>query len=191
MRKARSPRTNVPAGFFPKLLLPFAAPILLSLLLALLVGETVPRTIAPGSGLKLPGLCCAALFAAIAWRWSIRCIEDRRAHTFAALACTVTGLLGWPVWTVGILPSVNGLSLKEAKTVRMILERTEVTSVSRSRTLNRWAWLKAENVASAAGSGRYSIPEEVYYDWSPMQRGVVTVTIARGLLGAVVVTGYR
>jgi hypothetical protein len=45
--------------------------------MALLAGETVPRTIAPQSGLILAGLCCAA--------------------SFAALACTVTGLLGWPV----------------------------------------------------------------------------------------------
>lgn len=191
MRTAQSPRTVVPSGFFPTLLLPFAAPILLTLLLAVAVGEQVPRTIAPGSGLKLAGLGCSALAGAVVWRWATSGIEDRRARLIGALVCSVTALLGWPVWTLGILPSVNGLSLQEAQTVRMILERTEVTSLSRSRDLNRWAWLKAENSASAAGSGRYSIPEEVYYDWSPMQRGVVTVTVARGLLGAVVVTGYH
>lgn len=191
MRKARSPRTVVPAGFFPKLMLPFAAPILLTLLLALLVGETVPRTIAPGSGLKLAGLCCAAAIAAIAWRWSIRCIEDRRAHTFAALACTVTGLLGWPVWTVGILRSVNGLSLHGTQTVRMTLERTEVTTVRRSRRLNHWAWLKPDTAGSIAGPGRYVIPGSVHAGWASRQGSEVTLTVAQGLLGAVVVIGYR
>lgn len=191
MRKASSPRTVVPAGFFPKLLLPFAAPILLTLLLALLVGETVPRTIAPGSGLKLAGLCCAVLFAAMAWRWSIRSIADRRAHTFAALGCTVTGLLGWPVWTMGILPSVNGLSLHDTHTIRMALERTEVTSVSRSRRLNHWAWLKPETTGSIAGPGRYIIPEAIHADWASRHGGVVTLTVAQGLLGAAVVTAYR
>ncbi|WP_298288840.1 hypothetical protein [Novosphingobium sp.] len=191
MRKARSPRTVVPAGFFPKLLLPFAAPILLTLLLALLVGETVPRTIAPGSGLKLAGFCCAAMFAALAWRWSVRCIADRRAHSLAALACAVTGLLGWPVWTVGILPSVNGLSLHGTHTVSMKLERTEVTTISRSRRLNHWAWLKPDTTGSIAGSGRYFIPEAVHANWASRQGRMVTLTVAQGLLGASVVIGYR
>lgn len=191
MRKTRSPRTIVPAGFFPKLLLPFAVPILLTLLLAVLVGEQVPRTIAPGSGLKLAGLCCAVMLAAIAWRWSIRCIADRRAHAFAALACTVTGLLGWPVWTMGILPSVNGLSLHDTQTIRMALERTEVTTVRRSRSLNHWAWLKADSSGSLAGTGRYIIPEAVHADWARRHGSTVTLTVAQGLLGAAVILSYR
>lgn len=191
MRKTRSPRTTVPAGFFPKLLLPFAAPILLTLLLALLVGEQVPRTIAPGSGLKLAGLCCAALFAAIAWRWSVRSIADRRAHAFAALACVVTGLLGWPVWTMGILPSVNGLSLHDTQTIRMALERTEITTISRSRSLNHWAWLRADTSGPLTGSGRYIIPETVHADWARRHGSRVNLTVAQGLLGATVVLSYR
>ena len=155
------------------------------------MGEQLPRTIAPGSGLKLVGLCCAVLLAAITWRWSIRSIEDERAHAFAALACTVTGLLGWPVWTMGILPSVNGLSLHDMHTIRMALERTEVTAVSRSRSLNHWAWLKADASGSPAGTGRYIIPEAVHADWARRHGSTVSLTVAQGILGATVVLSYR
>ena len=61
--------------------------------------------------------------------------------------------------TVGIPPSVNGLSLHGAHTDRMTLERTEVTTVSRSRMLNYWAWLMPDIPGSPAGSGAMSFPK--------------------------------
>lgn len=191
MPKPRPTKTIVPAGFFPKLMLPFAGPILFTLLLVVLVSEHIPRTLAPGSGLKLTGLFSTAIAGVMAWRWAVNGIADKRAHTFGAIFCTVTALLGWPVWTMGILPTVNGLSLSRAETIRMRLERTEVTTVSRSRSLNHWAWLVADVPGSPAGSGRYFIPETVHTEWSKRQGGPVTISIATGLLGAAVVTGYR
>jgi len=191
MRKDKVPRPIVPPTFFGKLLLPFAIPLLLTTALVILVGENWPRNIAPGSGLKLLGLCATVLTCLIVWRFAIRGIEDRRAHKMAALVCGVVGLMGWPVWSVGVLPSVNGFSLGQEESIRMTLERTEVTVVSRSSTRNHWAWLRPEPKDSNAGPGRYFISEEIYDQWSGQRPGAVTVRIAHGLLGAQVVIGYE
>ncbi len=191
MSQAQPRRPAVPPSFFARLMLPFALPILLTFTLALLAGDRWPREIAPGSGLKLAGLCASALTAFAVWRFAVRGQEDRRVHTFAAVLCAVTSLMGWPVWTMGLLPSVNGAALGPERTASMMLERTEVTTKSKSRELYYWAWLKPGMDDGPLRAGRYFIPPSRHDDWQARRPAVVEVTYARGALGAVVITGYR
>lgn len=171
--------------------MPFVIPILLTFALVVFVGDSWPRNISPGSGLKMPGFVAAVLTSLIVWHLITRSIADRRIHEVAALICGVVGLMGWPVWSVGVLPSVNGLSLGPERALQMSLERTEVTTVSRSRDLNHWAWLRPEGANNSAHAGRYFIPEGIYQNWNSRQPSTVTVTIAEGLLGAQVVTSFE
>ncbi|MFM7377004.1 MAG: hypothetical protein ACKO1O_02555 [Erythrobacter sp.] len=191
MNRRKSHRTVVPPSFFAKLALPFALPIASTLALVVLVGEAWPRNIAPGSGLKLAGLLATAVLAYGVWLVTVRSIPDRRAHQMAALVCGVTGLMGWPVWSVGIMPSINGLALGPEQTVTMILDRTEATSIKHSREQNHWAWLHPASPGGAVGAGRYFIPEATYQRWNLENPRSVRVTIAEGLLGAQVVTRYE
>jgi hypothetical protein len=190
MTKAKTSRPVVPPSFFAKLLLPFAIPILVTFALVLTVGESWPRNMAPGSGLKLWGLCAAAVTTVLVWRFATSGIADLRVHKVAAVICGVVGLMGWPVWSVGVLPSINGISLASEETAPMTLERMEVTTVSRSSDLNHWAWLRPEAADSPLDGGRYFIPEATYDDWNSQPPRSVTVISARGLLGARVVTGF-
>jgi hypothetical protein len=185
--KDRTSRPDVPPRFFAGLLLPFAVPMVLTAALVIVVGESWPRQIAPGSGLKLAGLGASALTTILVWHRVTHGIADRRVRKMAALICGMVGLLGWPVWSVGILPSINGASLGPATTQRMVLERTDSTPVSRSRARNHWAWLRSGD----ARADRYFISEELYTRWNSQRPDTVTVTIAPGLLGAEVVTGYE
>lgn len=189
MTKHSTSRAVVPSSFFAGLLLPFAIPMLLTAALVIFVGAGWPRNIAPGSGLKLAGLCVTVLTSLAVWMLITRHIGDRRARKAAALICGAVGLLGWPVWSVGVLPSVNGFSLGPQQSHRMVLDRVEVTTVSRSSARNHWAWLRPDSPDALAG--RYFIPEAIYAQWSRKQPAVVTVTMAPGLLGAQVVTGYE
>lgn len=190
MTQARAPRPVVPPRFFVTVALPFAIPALVTIALIVTVGESWPRNLPPGSGLKLAGFLATALTALLVWRYATRDLADVRVRKAAALLCGVTALMGWPVWSVGVMPSVNGSRLGEAQTVRMVLERTETTTVSRSDRLNHWAWLRPETPATPLQAGRYFIPEGIYQSWSSTQPATVEVTIAKGALGAVVVTGF-
>ncbi len=176
--------------FFPKLAMAFGIPLALTFALAIFVGNDWPRNMAPGTGLKLPGLAATIITSLLVWRFTTHGIEDKRVHKMAGLICGVIGLLGWPVWSVGVLPSVNGISVGSQETVRMTLERTEATTIKHSRALNHWAWLRpiAQNPDSQAE--RYFISEEEYRRWSDQPPSTVTVTFAQGLLGATVVTGF-
>lgn len=190
MKSTGSRSGAMPAGFFAMLMLPFVVPILLTFALVLLVGDLWPRHIVPGSGLKLAGLGAATITSAIVWRLAMRGIEDRRAQKFAALLSAVTGLMGWPVWSTGILPSINGFMLDSERTVQMSLERIEITPKSKSRGYYHWAWLRIDTNDSAIGSGRYFISEEIYNDWNKRSPATVDVQVSRGVLGAYVVTGF-
>lgn len=180
-----------PASLLVKPLLPFALPILVTFALVLLVGEGWPRQIAAGSGLKLAGLVATAATAVAASRWAVRGVDHRQIRRFAAVLCAATALMGWPVWTMGVLPSINGAALGEERAVRMTLERLETTTRSRSRELNHWAWLTAPDGDETLASGRYFISEEVYDRWQKTNPASVEVTVAQGLLGAQVVTGFE
>lgn len=184
-------RVSVPPGFYGLSMLPVMIPVALTVALAIFASDEWPRNIAPGSGLKLAGLGATGLTALVAWRLAVRRIEDPRAHKFGALLCAVTGMMGWPAWSAGLLPSVNGFSLGEETTVRMTLERTEATRKSKSRDYYHWAWLKADAPGAPVASGRYFIPEATYADWSQRRPRSVEVVVARGVLGAQVITGLR
>ena len=180
-------------GFFVAAALPFLIPMLLTLGLVLTVGESWPRQIAPGSGLKLAGfvatiLTALAVLAAISLRY-----RDAAQRKGAGLLCALTALMGWPVWSIGVLPSVNGSALGPEQAVPMALERTEVTTASRSSTRHHWAWLRPETASGRrlVKAGRYFIPEDLYQRWGPNPPDNVTLMIARGRLGAVVVTGIE
>lgn len=171
--------------------LPVAVPFLLTIAVILSVGEAWPRNIAPGSGLKLWGLFASGLTAASVWLMVRRRVADQRAVRFAALFCVMTGLLGWPAWSVGVLPSINGRSLDPEMTQSMVIERLEITAASRQRGFYYWAWLTPLDPASGLATGRYVIPEDTFRRWSGEQPKLVQLHHARGALGARVVTGYR
>ena len=188
MQKTDNGRPRVPPSFFGKLMLPFAVPALLTLILVLTVGERWPRNIAPGSGLKFAGLVMTVVTCAVVWRLMVLGTGDDRIRKFAAVACAVTGLMGWPVWSAGVLLSVNGVLVGPATTTHMIFERTQMTRNKKS--VYHWAWLKAESDESPIASGRYFIPEATFIGWSIRPPDGVEVRVARGLLGAQVVMGY-
>lgn len=188
---ARTQPTRPPASFLLKLLLPFAGPIALTFALLLLGGDHWPRDIAAGSGLKIGGLCASVLTAVAIWHFATRGFADLHLRRFAAIVCAVTGLMGWPVWTTGVLPSVNGMVLGNPVTVLMTFERTERTQQSRSRNHYHWVWLKAQSVSSPIGSGRYFISQSLYEAWTAQKPVTVRVTVARGLLGAQLVQGFE
>ncbi len=177
-------------GVLLKGLLPFAVPILLTFGLLLLVGDRWPRALAPGSGLKLAGLLTTLITAWAVWHHAVGRVEDRKARQFVALMCALTGLMGWPVWSVGVLPSINGSVQRNHVTVRMALERTEVTHASKSRDLYHWAWLRADGGTHARLSGRYFISEALYESLGNATSVQVDVTFAEGLLGAQTVLGF-
>lgn len=165
--------------------------MLLTAALVILVGESWPRNIAPGSGLKMFGFGASALTSLIIWRFITRRIEDMRVLKVAAAICGVAGLMGWPVWTVGVLPSVNGFSVGSQESVRMTLMGTDITTISRSRAVNHWAWLRPEVPTARAKAGRYFISEQTYQRWNDQRPSTVKVTISEGFLGAQIVTGYE
>ena len=187
----RTPRPKPPASFLLKLLLPFVGPMGLTFALLILAGEHWPRDIAPGSGLKFAGLCASALTALAIWHLATRGFADLNLRRFAAIVCAVTGLMGWPVWTTGVLPSVNGMVLGNPVTVPMTFERTERTQQSRSRNHYHWVWLKTQSASSPIGSGRYFISEGVYDALTARRPVTVRVTVAHGLLWAQVVQGFE
>lgn len=184
-------RPDLPVAFVWRMFLPFAAPFFLTLLLVFTIGESWPRDIAPGSGLKLAGLIFTALTARWAWQSIEKTFDDARVHKFGAVVCAVTGLMGWPVWTTGVLPSVNGVWLGEPQTTVMRLDRLDVTRPSKGPGFYYWAWLDPRDPDSAVERGRYFIPEEVYQRWSAPKPAEVRVVHARGTFGAEVVLRYR
>lgn len=190
MNRTSSQHTAAPPSLFAKAMLPFAAPILLTFALVLIVGNHWPRDIAPGSGLKLAGLAITAMTAFGVWRYSMAQLSEPKVRKLAAFVCSVTALMGWPVWSVGVLPSVNGAIVHGQSTVRMALERTEVTHASKSDKLYHWAWLKPEGRDALISSGRYFISEDVYNRLEESSPATVEVTIGQGLLGARIVLGY-
>jgi hypothetical protein len=186
----RTVRATVGQGALAKCLLPFAVPILLTFGLLALIGDRWPRDLAPGSGLKLAGLFTTVITACAVWHHAVGRVEDRDARRFLAAVCALTGLLGWPVWSVGVLPSINGAVQRNPVTVRMALERTEVTHASKSRNRYHWAWFRADGGTHARLSGRYFISEELYESLGHASSAQVDVTFAEGLLGAQMVLGF-
>lgn len=120
-------RTIVPPIFFVSLIFPLLVPMALTLFLILLIGESWPRNIAPGSGLKLVGLGTTAFTSFLAWKIAIRGLSDARPRKAGVVLAAKAGLMGWPIWSVGFLPSINAFSVENQRSVRMTLQRTPAT----------------------------------------------------------------
>ena len=187
MGKFSSVEATVPRGWHIKAILPFALPIIVTFALLILVGDRWPRAIAPGSGLKLAGFGVAVATSYIVWYFTVRGVKDLRVRRFIAIFCGVTGVMGWPVWSTGVLPSINGAVLAEVSSARMTVERTDKTHKSKSRDYYHWAWLEAENGHYSTLSGRYFITEDLYLKLNNNAPPNVDVSFAQGLLGANVV----
>lgn len=175
---------------------PFALPFAVTLLLVLLVGNHFPRDLAAGSSLVLSGLVAGLVVmvgvnAHVARRW-----PAARARQLALILSGATTLMGWPLWTMGVLPSVNGMALGELRVTSMRLEGLEVTRASKGRQLYYWARLAPDGGADVGpdaklGAGRYFIPREVHDRWQQDGPATVRVGHARGLLGAEIVRDYQ
>lgn len=189
MTRGRNGRSVVPGRVPGLALIPFAIPAGLSLLIG--VGLDWPRDIAPGSGLKLPGLLATALTALVAWRLSVRGLGDPRVRRLSALLCLLVALLAWPIWSVGVLPSVNGAVLRDVRTLAMRLERTEATAQRHSPDFHHWAWLVPIDAAAGIGGGRHFISKPTYDRLTAERPATVAVDVATGFLGAIVVTAIR
>lgn len=182
---------TLPASFMLKTALPFVFPVALTVIILLTVGDTWPRSIAPGSGLMLPGLVASAMFATLAWLIVGRAFEDERVSKFAAIIFAATGLMGWPIWTIGVLPSINGAILDHEQFAQMRLGRLDISRSKGGGSPNYSAWLEPINPGGAIDGGRYYISEEVYQRLESQKPVAIRVAHSRGVLGAVVVTDYR
>lgn len=190
MKTENSGRAVLPGKALLLAVLPFALPAGVTLLLVGLAGHW-PRDIAPGSGLKLAGLVAATLTALVAWRVSVRAATAPGPRRIAAVLCLMVGLLGWPLWSMGVFPSVNGSVLRDDRTVEMTLEKIEATPQRQSRDLHHWAWLAPKTAEAGLAGGRYFVSQATYDRLSAKAPATVEVEAATGLLGAVVVLAIR
>lgn len=87
-----------------------------------------------------------------AWLASVRGGVDPPARRLSGLLCDMVRLPVWPVWSLGVLPMINGARLYEPRAVVPTRERPEVTRLRRSRALSHWVWLvPREGVEPEAG----------------------------------------
>lgn len=163
---------------------PFPATIFATLLLAWLASDAVPRDIAPGSSLGLPGIVAAILSWGVVVGLVRRHWPEEIARRAASFIAAISALASWPVWTMGLLPSVNGLSLEAPVTSPMRVERIEITRASRTGKLHHWAWLKPQGPLTPLAAGRYLLDEQEYARLDRRNSDMAQVVHARGLLGA-------
>lgn len=188
MKKAESPKD----ASLPMLsVLPFPLAILTTLAFVLTVGTHFPRDIAPGSSLILPGLLLSiavllVVMGRVRRRWS-----DPAPRRFSLILCVITSALAWPVWTTGILPSVNGIKLGAEQISTMRLAGLTTSHASKGRQIYYWARLQATSPASRIGSGRYFVPKAIHDGWQSRTGQEVAVVHATGLLGAETVLSFR
>ena len=182
--------TTVAASFQLTMALPFVLPVALSLIIFVTIGESWPRNIAPGSGLRLPDLMASVVIATLTWHQMVRILACERLRRFAAIACAATGLMGWPIWTVGVLPSINGAMLDQEQVEPMRLGGLDVTRSAKSSTYYS-AWLEPVDPNAPIDGGRYVISEVVYQRLASRKPAGVKVAYAKGLLGAQVIIDYQ
>lgn len=191
MQRVRAGRPVVSARTLGWALVPVALPAALMVAAVGFIGGDRPGDIAPGSGLKFVGLGATALTAWVAWRLAVRGSDDRRVRKLAGLLCVMVGLIGWPLWTLGVMPAVNAAVLRDERLVEMTFERTEATKISRSLEMNHWAWLRPKVEGAGIAAGRYLVPETTYDEWSAAPPDTVELRVATGLLGATTVLELR
>ena len=171
--------------------IPFPLAILATLLLVFAAGARFPRDVAPGSSLALPGLIVSlAIMSLITARVRRHWIEPAP-RRFSLILCTATSLMAWPVWTMGILPSVNGMHLHAERTSAMRLSALTFSHASKGRQIYYWGTLQPAGEATGIGAGRYFIPKAIYDAWQGQVGKRVTVHHATGLLRAEAVLEFR
>ncbi|MFN4135678.1 MAG: hypothetical protein ACK4G2_08505 [Novosphingobium sp.] len=186
-RHGKGPARNLPW----QVMLPFVLPFLLTLALIVIIGEAWPRQIAPGSGLKFEGLIASALTAALVWHRTTRRHDQRPFRILVGGLCTLTGLMGWPVWTLGILPSINGSVLLDERETTMRLAGLETSRKTRQRGLYHWARVEPVILAPPVKAGRLFIAEDVWQRLASSRPATVRVRYADGLLGERVILGLH
>ncbi len=162
---------TLPASFLLKMALPLVLPVALTLFISITVGETWPRSIAPGSGLMLQGLIASAIFSTLAWRITGGVFDDEQLRKLAAIICAVTGLMGWPIWTTGILPSINGAFLGQERVEPMRLGKLDVSRPKGSvGSPNYSAWLEPINRGGPSMAEDITFPRKFISCWNPRSR---------------------
>lgn len=184
-------RQVIPGRVLLTAVLPAAVPVVLMLGLFLLNRHEQAAQVAPGSGLKVAGLVAAALTSVLVAVPAMRGVADGAMRRVVVVLCLGVGLIGWPIWTLGVMPWVNGLVLEEPRLVPMRLDRLEITTISRSREVNHWAWLTPVEPGSGLAAGRYFIPQDLHDRLAAGKPTTLTVEAARGLLGAEAVLSFR
>lgn len=175
----------------PLALSPFMLAIVVTMLLVVFVGDDIPRNIAYGSSLATWGLVVALIsatapFAILRNNWS-----QPMMRRMALGLCGLGAFMSWPVWTMGILPTVNGMHMGMIQTSEMRLDRLETSHASKSRQIYHWAYLQPVSPRAALEGGRYFVSANEYQRWTNARPQTVEISYATGLLGAKVVTAYR
>lgn len=170
---------------------PFPISIVVTILAVLVVGEYFPRQIAPDSGVKLAGAVASVTVFVIVTRSIVRLGLDEAPRRFGIILALVTSLMAWPVWTLGIMPSLNGLSFGKEVTTPMRLVGLSISRPKKSRQIYYVARLEPFSDAAPIGQGRYYVPQAVYLEWERRGQGRVEVGHSRGLLGAEIALSFR
>jgi hypothetical protein len=171
---------------------PFPLAIALTFLFILTIGTRFPRDVAPGSSLILPGFVLSGIVMALITALVRRHWPEPALRRFSLFLCGITSLMAWPVWTTGILPSVNGAILGPRQTSAMRLTGLSISHASKGRRIYYWAAMRPPpDTASALGAGRYFVPQQVYEAWQPQVGRDVRVDHATGLLGAETVLNFH
>ncbi len=171
--------------------LPFPLAILSTIAFVLTIGTRYPRDIAPGSSLILPGLVLSIVVMLLVTAHVRRNWIEDAPRRFSLILCAITSLLAWPVWTVGILPSVNGISLGREQVSAMRLVGLSTTRAKSGRRLYYLATLEPGVRSAEIGAGRYFFSKEIYDRWQSRTGREVTVMHASGLLRAQAVLDFR
>ncbi|MGB5076885.1 MAG: hypothetical protein WBO17_05340 [Sphingorhabdus sp.] len=170
---------------------PFMFAIVATILLVLIVGNEVPRAVAYGSSLAIWGLGAAFLSAVLPLQFMQRKWPQPNMRRAGLIACGLAALMAWPVWTMGILPTVNGLVMGAITTSEMRLMRQETSHASKSRQIYHWAYLQPVSDETPLRAGRYFVTAQDYARWNSKRPDSIQVDHANGLLGAEVVLGFR
>lgn len=171
--------------------LPFPMAVLGTFLLIATIGNRFPRNLAPGSSLALHGLILSLLVMGAVTLHVRRRWHERRVRRFSLLLCAITSVMAWPVWTVGVLPSVNGLDHDVPLVTPMQLKSLTTSHASKSRTIYHWAFLERAEGTAVIGEGRYFVAQPVFERWQGRVGRTVAVSHASGLLGARIILDYQ
>ncbi len=175
----------------PLALSPFLIAIVATMLLVLFVGDDIPRNIAYGSSLAAWGLATAIISAVIPFAILRNKWPQPVMRRMALGLCGIGAFMSWPVWTMGILPTINGMHIGTLQTSEMRLDRLETSHASKSRKIYHWAYLQPVSPTAALDGGRYFVSANEHRRWSKTRPQTIQISHVTGLLGAQIVTAYR